>query len=416
MVTNSYLTSTEYNMVIKNLSRFAKDNKLKNATPLKSSLISGLYAFTGGFSCVYKINIENKKKALRCWHRYPGKVQKRFPIVSEYLINKTTPYFVDIQYIPDAMNYNNKSIAVSLMDWIEGDTLSKFLEKNILNQKLLILVSNEFMKMVKSLHELKISHGDLQTENIMICEVGDKLELRLIDYDSLYVPSIPENFLDDLVGLPAFQHPRRAELVNNKSNYYKADYFSELVIYLSLLSYAYHPNLWDGSKEKLLFESGDFQKPDKSKIISTLLVSNNSKIVFLANKLKEFCKLSPNNLLPLENILSQSPKLEPINNNENSFDDFFKSSEPSKAKIKQNPRNIKDSSFDVIFDNSISADINVLICPKGHKAPSPNSADPYCPFCNDINYFFGQSQVCKNCKKSIPKRLINSCPHCGIKI
>ena len=40
------------------------------------------------------------------------------------------------------------------------------------------------------------------------------------------------------------------------------DNFPALVIYLSLLALAYHPNLWDKNKDKqLLFAEQDFKRP-----------------------------------------------------------------------------------------------------------------------------------------------------------
>lgn len=413
MTNNNYLSISDYDKVVKNLTTFAKDQSLKTATPMKSQGLSNLYAFTGGFSRVYKININNQSKALRCWHKDPGKVQKRFPIVSDYLSKKPSPYFVDIKYIPNAMSYNKNDISVSLMDWIEGDTLSKFLEKNINSKKMMSLVANEFLSMVSDLHKSRIAHGDLQTENIIISRNNGNFALKLIDYDSLYIPSLPNEHLDDLVGLPSFQHPNRKELVNNKPNYFKADYFSELVIFLSLYVYAEQPRLWVGGKERLLFDATDFEKPNKSAIFSELLRSKDPQIALLAKKLKEFCGLSPNNLLPLEDLLDKSSMSAfTSQNSSQDLELFFQQPVEVVEKTKNSIK--KDISFENIFNNPNSASTKTLRCKNGHKQINPN--DIYCLTCNDKQSFFGPSQICPRCHSNIPKLTIRFCPQCGRKL
>lgn len=410
MANNNYLSISDYDKVVKNLTTFAKDQALKTATPMKSQGLSNLYAFTGGFSRVYKININNQTKALRCWHKDPGKVQKRFPIVSDYLAQKPLPYFVDIKYIPNAMSYNKNNISVSLMDWIEGDTLSKFLEKNIKNKKMMSLVANEFLSMVSDLHKSRIAHGDLQTENIIISQNNGNFALKLIDYDSLYIPSLPNEHLDDLVGLPSFQHPNRKELVNNKPNYFKSDYFSELVIFLSLYAYVEQPRLWVGGKERLLFDATDFENPNSSAIFSELLRSKDSQIAFLAKKLKEFCGLSPNNLLPLEDLLDKSSKSAfKTPNSSQDLESFFQ--QPVEIVSKSKISKKEDLSFEKLFNNPDTTSTNILKCKRGHKQINPN--DVYCPTCNDKLSFFGPSQTCPGCRNAVPKLTIRFCPHCG---
>ena len=76
--------------------------------------------------------------------------------------------------------------------------------------------------MAKELHAAGVSHGDLQHGNIMVNADGS---LILVDYDSMYVPSL-EGYADEIKGLVGYQHPARWE--NCKCSP-KADYFSEKV-------------------------------------------------------------------------------------------------------------------------------------------------------------------------------------------
>src|SRR5215216_6179003 len=110
MNSNEFLSMAAYDDVVKNLDKFATDEKLKQAKPeMISGLTPGmksLYAIPGGYSRVYKITIENKLKALRCWIKNPGKVQKRYALIHNYLSDHPLPYFVDFQYVPNALHYN----------------------------------------------------------------------------------------------------------------------------------------------------------------------------------------------------------------------------------------------------------------------------------------------------------------------
>ena len=91
----------------------------------------------------------------------------------------------------------------------------------------------------------------------------------------------------------------------------KVDYFSELVIYLSLLSLAEKPDLWnqfgDRTERGLLFTAEDFKNPDQSDVFQEL-ENLSPDVKQLAAKLKEFCKRSVDQLEPLEAVL---PKTSP---------------------------------------------------------------------------------------------------------
>ena len=155
--------------------------------------------------------------------------------------------------------------------------------------------------MVRDLHSKNIAHGDLQDGNIIVCKNTHAFDLRLVDYDSLYTPTLQgwQN-PDDLMGVPDYQHPKRHKKANEKS-----DYFSEFVIYLSLLAYAEKPGLWKkGQEKRLLFTEKDFQNPASSPTFQ-LLQTLSPKIKHLANELRKFCAINDTNqLVPLEQILT----------------------------------------------------------------------------------------------------------------
>jgi hypothetical protein len=112
-----------------------------------------------------------------------------------------------------------------------------------------------------------------------------------------------EGMSDAIKGLPGYQHPSRNQ---NKFLNNKLDYFSELVIFLSLLAFEQYPNLWYKyyETEDLLFSKEDFNNPNNSEIINTLLSSSNQTVKDLTQRLKE--QLSKSDILhlqPLEELL-----------------------------------------------------------------------------------------------------------------
>ena len=163
--------------------------------------------------------------------------------------------------------------------------------------------------MVKDLHANKIAHGDLQSGNILLLQNGTDIEVKLIDYDSLYVPTL-RNPPDHIRGLKEYQHPQR--MVGPRTLNEKVDYFSELVIYLSFRSLAEKPALWSSFvptvDKRLIFSEDDFKNPRGSTVFQEL-DKMSSEVKRLALTLKTFCaERSIDNLKPLEDVLhSRSP-------------------------------------------------------------------------------------------------------------
>ena len=137
-------------------------------------------------------------------------------------------YFCDFTYTPEGICVNGRLYPTTRMKWIEGYTLKDYICKNP-QSKCIKKLADDFLNMCKALHSHHFAHGDLQHGNIMVNEDG---ELFLIDYDSVYIPQLGEQN-DIIAGLADYQHPDRK---NNKYSSEKLDYFSELIIYISLLA------------------------------------------------------------------------------------------------------------------------------------------------------------------------------------
>ena len=268
---------------IKNLDLFLKIPDLKGAIP-KLNTNGSPFVFAGGFNMVFQIVHETKKWAFRVWHVPMGENKERYLAISKYLTNSNLPYFADFIYDENGLLVNGELTDTIRMEWLEGILLKDYIEKHLNDKSKLETLANNFLEMTKTLREAKISHGDLQEGNILVDESG---KIRLVDYDSICIPEI-EGQKELVTGLKGYQHPSRFK--NSKASL-KADYFSELIIYISILSIAFKPSLWAKYKVKdtqhLLFSETDFENIEYSKICADLS-GINSAIDYLLSILKEY--------------------------------------------------------------------------------------------------------------------------------
>lgn len=285
---------------IKNLDLFLKIPELKGAQARINS--NGKpFSYVGGFNMVFQLLHQNKKWAFRVWHVPIGENKTRFQLISKYLVTKRLPYFADFIYDEKALLVNGTLVDTIRMEWIDGSLLKEFIEQNLRNKKKLKTFADDFLNMCQTLHKNQISHGDLQHGNIMIDKKGD---IKLVDYDSICIPDI-EGQKELVTGKKGYQHLSRFKTSQASL---KADYFSELVIYLSILALIEKPELWEKHQVKdteyLLFSDSDFENFEKSNIYKELNQLSDS-IKSLVRILDLYTKESNYlNLKPFENYLS----------------------------------------------------------------------------------------------------------------
>lgn len=257
-----------------------RDSLIKTGTFTRNA--KGLQYYSGGFTVVFPVTVGKEKWAFRCWHSDLGNVRKRFQTVSDYINQLNSPYFCDFYYCDEGIVVNGKIYPTTRMKWVEGKTINQYIIDNINNSDILLALASEFITMIDFLHDKKIAHGDLQHGNIIIQDG----KIKLVDYDSLFVPGLEGNS-DIITGKADFQHPCRKNLKRASE---KADYFSELVIYLSILALAKQPSLLNDHTfdDSLLFQSSDWKDFKNSKIYSYLSQINNEDISLLVNILNDY--------------------------------------------------------------------------------------------------------------------------------
>lgn len=257
---------------VENKALLVLDEHAKNGN-FQTDARGRLIAYTGGFSVVFPYQTANGDKwAFRCWHSDIGNSRKRYEIISEAIKDAHLDFLCEFKYIEKGINVEGNIYPTTRMRWIDGVTIKDYICQNRNSKELLLALASNFLKMTYALHELSLAHGDLQHGNIL---VGDDHQLYLVDYDSFYCPKL-EGEADTVTGLPDYQHPARK---SNKSVSEKLDYFSELIIYLSILAIAESPSLIDkyqvADAERLLFVKEDFDNFKNSQIYKDISLLGN---------------------------------------------------------------------------------------------------------------------------------------------
>lgn len=293
-----YLTAIETPQLIKAVELQGGKVVTKNGKPLR---------YAGGFCVVFPYEVSTGKKvAVRCWTAHVPDADRRSRQISQCLQESGLPYFVGFSYIEQGIATQLGVFPIIIMDWVNATPLKDYLQKNINNSSIIKALADDFLKMTEELHRLGFSHGDLQHGNIMVSSTG---QLYLVDYDSMFVPGL-EDVTDEIKGLAGYQHPSRDKL---KYLSPKSDYFSEVIIYTSLLALAKHPKLWKDlnieDTETLIFTQDDLDNPARSAIFH--LLKSDSDLVECANAIETaLSKSNIEDLLPLnEAIIPESVKI-----------------------------------------------------------------------------------------------------------
>ena len=236
-------------------------------------------------------------KALRMWQTESANSNVIYKHISKYIEQNPTPYLLNLSYQKDTIKFNGEYFSALLMDWCSGCSLREYLNSYIANTGKLTQLKNAIEGMFKDMNQRGISHGDIHHNNICISEHGEPI---LIDYDSMFVPSL-KGIEDDCLGYSGYQLPGARE--NNKYLSHKTDYFSQLIVILTLECLIQKPSLWNSYLDEddtvsLIFKKEDFENLKKSKIYLDIR-DLKGDVPFLLSVLEQYMqKTSINDLWP----------------------------------------------------------------------------------------------------------------------
>lgn len=251
---------------------FAEDNfeQLKNLRPVLGDDGEPVFS-SGNFAVVFKMKDEQtgKKQALKCFLREQEGRAEAYRMIAEELEFVSSTFLTPIKYLDkelfvDTNASDDTEFPVLLMDWVEGETLDKYIRNHLDDQYELSLLAYQFSRLAMWLMPQPFAHGDLKPDNILVKRDGT---LVLVDYDGMYVPAMKGQRAREL-GSPDFRHPSRTETDFDEH----IDDFSLASILLSLKAIALQPSLLEeyGAQDRLLFSGKDYRNLSGSKVMDAL--------------------------------------------------------------------------------------------------------------------------------------------------
>ena len=218
---------------------------------------------SGNFALVFRMNDASAKRsyALRVFTRVSKDVEERYQAIAETIKaireSQGSSFFVDFDYQAHGMVVNDQTVPVIKMDWNYGETLGEYLYKNYKDSKRIAKLRAQLRELCAFLQKMAIAHGDIQLGNILVSKDG--AQIKLIDYDGMYVPELKGRLASEL-GQVNFQHPGRKESLFGP----ELDRFAFMSLDLSLGLLEHNAELWDrtySDEEGVIFRATDYANP-----------------------------------------------------------------------------------------------------------------------------------------------------------
>lgn len=280
-MSNSYPSLEQYNDALQLSKLPFKDAALATGNVAKNAY--GMpHALCGGFALTYSVTAQNRKYAVRCFHRHSNGLEARYSAIAKKLKSLNSSYFVDFDFIQRGISVGGKDYPIVKMAWAGGETLGEFLEAYYFDRNRIRNLSIALQNLATFLESNNISHGDIQCGNIMVS--NDGRALQLLDYDGMFVEELSGNESAEL-GHISFQHPQR------KARHFdeKLDRFSLIILFTALEALQFDPELWvttQSESESVIFRPNDLAAPNSSPVFSNL-----ARIPALASLAKNFAAI-----------------------------------------------------------------------------------------------------------------------------
>jgi eukaryotic-like serine/threonine-protein kinase len=280
---NAFPAAGDYYKAVQAPSRCFSVPKLQAAEFVWDSL--GPTLARGSSAVVFQASVEGRVQALRCYIREDASSRDRYSALDAYLAGRNlSPYVSGTTWLDGAITVNRSSWPVLTMDWIDGRTLNEYVDFLVTgsNAAALTTLAGRWRELVALLQRSEFAHGDLQHGNVMVDQDG---QLRLVDFDGVWIPQLAGQSPPTEFGHPNYQHP----LHHNWDRW--LDTFSALVIYTSLVALSKDPGLWLAlyNSKNLLFAKTDFFPPFKTEAWKQLAALGDPQVDELARKLQECC-------------------------------------------------------------------------------------------------------------------------------
>lgn len=216
-------------------------------------------AHSGNFALTFEVVVDGTRHAVRCFHKPSDSLHQRYAAIATCLRSIRSPYFVDFEFHASGITTESGTYPIVRMEWAEGPTLAAYVSDHRHDASTLQSLRVSLRALAAHLQDHGIAHGDIQPTNLIVRDPND---LRLIDYDGMYVPQLAGRSSAEL-GQRNFQHPAR------RACHFDAnlDRFSFMLIDLALDAICRHPDLWDqtaSGADAFILRAVDFADPANS--------------------------------------------------------------------------------------------------------------------------------------------------------
>jgi hypothetical protein len=260
-------------------------------------------ALTGSSAVVFHAAIGADSYALRCFTRSEASSRERYEAFDSYVSSQQlSRHVASVEWYEDAVRVKGGSWPVLRMEWIDGRILDQYVGYLVEtgDTDALGTLARKWRELIRTLQDARFAHGDLQHGNVIIDQRGC---LRLVDFDSVWIPPLQGLPPPTETGHENYQHPGRTVGVGWGP---WVDTFSGLVIYLSLAALARDPGLWLPlyNGDNLLFERDDFHPPFETDAWKHLDRTSDPEVRSLASKSQACCAADWIPAKSLEQILN----------------------------------------------------------------------------------------------------------------
>ena len=297
-------TPQDYNEAIQSPRLSFADAELKGGV-VETTPLGLPKVITGGFASVYRVKCKGRDFAVRCFLKEFADQQVRYEAIANHVALAELPYTVGFAFLSKGIRVKGQWYPILKMEWIQGELLNTYIRKHLNEPRAFQSLAGKWTAMMSALRVAGISHGDLQHGNVLVVNN----ELRLIDYDGMFVPALKAKFSHE-VGHRNYQHPQRTELNFGPG----IDNFSAWVIYVSLIALSIDPKLWDQLKagdESLLFHREDFEEPFTSQALTLLSQHSDQRLGTLVTLFQSVLFRSPDQVPALDDRLAMDLVREP---------------------------------------------------------------------------------------------------------
>jgi hypothetical protein len=292
----SYPTPSDYQEAVQFPETAFADETLQDAEPRENML--GLpQPITGAYAAVFPMKTAaGTRWAAKCFLTEVADQQTRYAAIADHLATCALDATVEFDYQPSGIQVEGDTYPLLKMEWVDGTPLNRYVADHLDAPERLDALAAAWADLMGRLEDAEIAHGDLQHGNILVHDgpAGEGPQLRLVDYDTMYVPALDGRTSAE-VGHRNYQHPDRTE--RDFGPY--LDRFAGLVVYTALRACALQPGLWAqfDTGENLLFRADDFYEPEASPLFAAL--RGEEALQPLADTLQTACLLEPERVPPL---------------------------------------------------------------------------------------------------------------------